>query len=206
MSATNDSAHHHALSHTSQTSQPQNRRPRPGQTQTRGRHARRPQAPGRHAAPGHSVNHARRVRAGLTTLAATGVLLGGTVATAPNADASALTIGQRALKVAESKHGDPYRWGATGPNSFDCSGLTYYAFRHVGRHLPRTAEAQYEHVRHIPFSQLRPGDLVFFHYGSYVYHVGIYAGHWEIWHAPHSGSYVRLERIWTHEVWFGRVS
>ncbi|WP_052434297.1 NlpC/P60 family protein [Streptacidiphilus melanogenes] len=146
------------------------------------------------------------MRTGITTLATTGVLLGGTVATAPNADAGTLTIGQRALGVAQSKHGDPYRWGATGPSAFDCSGLTYYAFRRVGRPLPRTAQAQYNRVRHISYSQLRPGDLVFFHYGSYVYHVGIYAGHWEIWHAPHSGSYVKLERIWTRSVWFGRVS
>ncbi|WP_042417719.1 NlpC/P60 family protein [Streptacidiphilus anmyonensis] len=146
------------------------------------------------------------MKAGITTLATTGVLLGGTVATAPDAHAGALTIGQRALNVAQSKHGDPYRWGATGPNAFDCSGLTYYAFRRVGRPLPRTAQAQYNRVRHISYSQLRPGDLVFFHYGSDVYHVGIYAGHWEVWHAPRPGSYVRLERIWTRSVWFGRVS
>ena len=190
MAASNDSAHHHALN--------QIQNPKQLGGQTRGRHARRPQ--------GRSGNTGPRLKAGLTTLAATGVLLGGTVATAPSADASALTIGQRALKVAESKHGDPYSWGATGPNSFDCSGLTYYAFRHVGRHLPRTAQAQYDRVKHISYRQLRPGDLVFFHYGSSVYHVGIYAGHWEIWHAPHSGSYVKLERIWTHEVWFGRVN
>jgi cell wall-associated NlpC family hydrolase len=202
MSASNDSAHHHALNEI------QIQIPRKGQS--RGRHARRPQGRGANhggnSGPNQGVNHVRRLKAGITTLAATGVLLCGTVATAPSADASALTIGQRALKVAESKYGDPYRWGATGPNSFDCSGLTYYAFRHVGRRLPRTAEAQYEHVRHISFAQLRPGDLVFFHYGSYVYHVGIYAGHWEIVNAPHTGTYVKLERIWTKSVWFGRVN
>jgi cell wall-associated NlpC family hydrolase len=198
MSASNDSAHHHALNEI------QNRNHR--DTKSRGRHARRPEDHGGNTGPRQGVNSSRRLKAGLTTLATTGVLLGGTMATAPSADASALTIGQRALNVAESKHGDPYRWGATGPNAFDCSGLTYYAFHHVGRNLPRTAQAQYNHVRHISFSQLRPGDLVFFHYGSYVYHVGIYAGHWEIWHAPHTGTYVKLERIWTHSVWFGRVN
>ncbi|WP_037604525.1 C40 family peptidase [Streptacidiphilus rugosus] len=150
--------------------------------------------------------HAHRLKAGITTVAATGVLLGGTALAAPTAHAAALTIGQKALGIAQSKHGDPYRWGGTGPNSFDCSGLTYYAFRHAGRKLPRTAQAQYNHVQHISFRQLRPGDLVFFHSGSNVYHVGIYAGHWEIWHSPHTGSYVKLERIWTNSVWFGRVN
>jgi cell wall-associated NlpC family hydrolase len=201
MSASNDSAHHHALN---QSQQQNHRIGRNG-----GRRARRPECLGTNTDTHPSVRrtrHNRRLKAGITTLATTGVLLGGTVAVAPNADASALTIGQRALDVAQSKHGDPYRWGATGPNAFDCSGLTYYAFRHVGRSLPRTAQAQYNRVRHISYAQLRPGDLIFFHYGSYVYHVGIYAGHWEIWHAPHTGTYVKLERIWTKSVWFGRVS
>jgi cell wall-associated NlpC family hydrolase len=158
------------------------------------------------ASNGSARNHAHRLKAGITTLAATGALLGGTTLAAPQADAANLSIGMRALHLAESKAGDPYRWGATGPYSFDCSGLTYYVFKHVGRKLPRTAEAQYNHVRHISFGQLRPGDLVFFHDGDYVYHVGIYAGHWKIWHSPHPGTYVKLERIWTHSVWFGRVN
>jgi cell wall-associated NlpC family hydrolase len=158
------------------------------------------------ASSGSPGNHAHRLRAGLTALAATGVFLGGMALAAPSADASALTIGQKALKIASSKHGDPYRWGAVGPNSFDCSGLTYYAFRHAGHKLPRTAQDQYNHVRHISYAQLRPGDLVFFHKGSHVYHVGIYAGHWQIWHSPHTGTVVKLERIWTSSVWFGRVN
>jgi cell wall-associated NlpC family hydrolase len=117
----------------------------------------------------------------------------------------AATIEGRALTIAASKHGDPYEWGAKGPNAFDCSGLIYYAFRHAGRALPRTAQEQYDSVEHISRRSLRPGDLVFFHYGDDVYHVGIYAGHNRIWHAPYPGAYVRLERIWTSQVWYGRI-
>ncbi|WP_370468550.1 C40 family peptidase [Streptacidiphilus sp. P02-A3a] len=131
-------------------------------------------------------------------------LAGSTLLTA--APASAATIEDRALTIAESKHGDPYLWGAAGPDAFDCSGLTYYSFRHAGRQLPRTAQAQYDSVEHISRGQLVPGDLVFFHTaGGYVYHVGIYAGQNEIWHSPHPGARVRRERIWTDEVWFGRI-
>ncbi|WP_225447469.1 C40 family peptidase [Streptacidiphilus sp. PB12-B1b] len=128
---------------------------------------------------------------------------GGTLLSAGPADAA--TIEVRALIIAASKHGDPYRWGASGPDAFDCSGLTYYSFQHAGRRLPRTAQAQYASVEHIGRDQLHPGDLVFFHSGGEVYHVGIYAGHDAIWHSPHPGARVRLERIWTGEVWYGRI-
>ena len=60
-------------------------------------------------------------------------------------------------------------------------------------------------MRHIRAATRRLGDLVFFHSGRYVYHVGIYAGHGKIWHSPRPGTRVRLEKIWTHSVWYGRV-
>ena len=122
--------------------------------------------------------------------------------------AGAATLAAKALGVAASKQGSPYQWGATGPNRFDCSGLTLYSFRQAGRKLPRTAAAQYGSTTHIAASARRVGDLVFFHSGSSrssVYHVGIYAGGGEIWHAPKTGARVRLERIWTRSVWYGRV-
>lgn len=122
--------------------------------------------------------------------------------------AEAATLAAKALGVAASKRGAPYQWGATGPYRFDCSGLTFYSFRKAGRKLPRTAAAQYGSTRHITASARRAGDLVFFHSGSSassVYHVGIYAGGGEIWHAPKTGARVRLERIWTRSVWYGRV-
>jgi cell wall-associated NlpC family hydrolase len=119
--------------------------------------------------------------------------------------AEAATMAVKALKVAASKKGSPYQWGATGPYRFDCSGLTLYSFKRAGKKLPRTAAAQYNSSRHISAGTRRAGDLVFFHTGRSVYHVGIYAGHGRIWHAPKTGARVRLERIWTSHVWYGRV-
>jgi cell wall-associated NlpC family hydrolase len=121
-------------------------------------------------------------------------------------DASAATMATKALQIAASKKGSPYQWGATGPWRFDCSGLTLYSFKKAGKKLPRTAAQQYNKTRHISASSRRAGDLVFFHSGSYVYHVGIYAGANKIWHAPKTGDVVRLQKIWTKSVWYGRVS
>ncbi|MGK5733557.1 C40 family peptidase [Streptomyces sp. URMC 124] len=123
-----------------------------------------------------------------------------------SAEASAATPGAAALKVAASKQGSPYQYGAAGPNRFDCSGLTLYSFKKVGKTLPRTAAAQYNKTRHISAGSRQTGDLVFFHSGSNVYHVGIYAGNNKIWHSPKPGTTVRLEKIWSGSVWYGRVN
>jgi cell wall-associated NlpC family hydrolase len=123
--------------------------------------------------------------------------------------AAATAPGAKALGIAAAKQGSPYQWGATGPNTFDCSGLTMYAFKKAGKTLPRTAAQQYNRTKHIAASARKKGDLVFFHSGSSsasVYHVGIYAGHGNIWHAPKTGASVRLEHIWTRAVWYGRVT
>ncbi|MEN8654230.1 C40 family peptidase [Streptomyces sp. 21So2-11] len=111
----------------------------------------------------------------------------------------------KALKVAASKKGSPYGYGAAGPNRFDCSGLTVYSFKKAGKRLPRTAQSQYNKTRRVSSSSRVRGDLVFFHSGRSVYHVGIYAGSGKIWHSPKSGSVVRLEKIWSKSVWYGRV-
>jgi cell wall-associated NlpC family hydrolase len=137
----------------------------------------------------------------LTLAAVGGVLIG--PGAAPEVEA--LTPGIRALHVAASKRGAPYQWGAQGPHRFDCSGLTLYAFRRAGKHLPRTAAAQYHRSRPVSASRRQVGDLVFFGSGGGIYHVGIYAGRGRIWHAPKSGSVVRLEKIWTDRVRYGRV-
>ncbi|GAA0485390.1 C40 family peptidase [Streptomyces sp. NPDC046215] len=121
-------------------------------------------------------------------------------------DAQAATAGQSALKVAASKKGSPYQYGAAGPNRFDCSGLTLYSFKKVGKSLPRTAAQQYNKTRHLSAGSRQAGDLVFFHSGSNVYHVGIYAGDNKIWHSPKPGASVRLEKIWSNSVWYGRVN
>ncbi|WP_327706486.1 NlpC/P60 family protein [Streptomyces decoyicus] len=144
-------------------------------------------------------------RAGTVT-ALTLVTLGGTTM-APGAagNAEAASVSVHALRVAASKGGSPYRYGAQGPHAFDCSGLTLYSFKRAGRALPRTAAAQYSRTRHIPAASRRRGDLVFFYSRSGIYHVGIYAGRGRMWHAPKAGSVVRLERIWSRSVWYGRV-
>ncbi|WP_330341385.1 C40 family peptidase [Streptomyces sp. NBC_00557] len=146
---------------------------------------------------------ARAGTASALTLAA----VGGSIAVPGLAtDASAATLATKALHIAASKKGAPYQYGATGPRRFDCSGLTLYSFKKAGKTLPRTAAAQYNRTHHISARSRRAGDLVFFHSGSYVYHVGIYAGHGKIWHAPRTGDVVRLQKIWTRSVWYGRVN
>ncbi len=137
------------------------------------------------------------------TLAAVGATV---LAPGATNDAEAATISNTALQIAASKAGSPYQWGATGPFRFDCSGLTQYSFKRAGKQLPRTAQDQYNRTRHIPGFSRTQGDLVFFHGRGGVYHVGIYAGNNRIWHAPKTGSVVRLERIWTRSVSYGRVN
>ncbi|MFD8554718.1 C40 family peptidase [Streptomyces fradiae] len=135
------------------------------------------------------------------------VAVGGTLVApgaAQEAHAAPAAAG-KALKVAASKKGAPYQWGATGPHRFDCSGLTLYSYKRAGKKLPRTAQAQYNKTRRVAKSERRGGDLVFFHGRGGVYHVGIYAGNNRIWHSPKSGSWVKLDRIWTGSVSYGRV-
>jgi cell wall-associated NlpC family hydrolase len=113
---------------------------------------------------------------------------------------------ERALRTAVAQKGDPYAYGAAGPNRFDCSGLTYYSFRRAGfHHIPRTSSAQAGFARHISRAAMRPGDLMFFTDGGGVYHVGLFAGFRHhrrlILHAPYSGTRVRTEPVWTNS-WF----
>jgi peptidoglycan DL-endopeptidase CwlO len=98
-----------------------------------------------------------------------------------------------AVRTAYAQLGDPYRWGGTGPNSFDCSGLTSYAWRAAGVYLPHSSSAQYGSGRHVSRSSLRPGDLVFFY--SPISHVGIYIGGGRMIDAPYPGTSVRITPI-----------
>jgi cell wall-associated NlpC family hydrolase len=110
------------------------------------------------------------------------------------------------LHLASLLRGRPYHYGAVGPRSFDCSGFTRYVFgRAVHRSLPHSSAAQYRLSHKIAKSAIRSGDLVFFVSGGHVYHVGIYAGHGLIWHAPHTGDHVRLAAISTSSWVAGRV-
>ena len=100
---------------------------------------------------------------------------------------------QIALRVAQDQLGKPYVWGASGPNSFDCSGLTMYAYGKAGISLPHYTGDQWNAGRHIAQSQLAPGDLVFF--GSDLGHMGMYVGNNTFIHAPHSGDVVKYSTL-----------
>jgi cell wall-associated NlpC family hydrolase len=118
-------------------------------------------------------------------------------------------FGTVVLRKAKSEKGKPYRWGATGPSAFDCSGLVGYVMKHAaGINLPRTANsiAHSKKVHRISKSHKKRGDLIFFASGSHVYHVAIYAGHGMIWHAPGSGKHVQKAHIWTSGYQVGRLA
>jgi cell wall-associated NlpC family hydrolase len=108
----------------------------------------------------------------------------------------AVNPGSDALLAAQSRVGAPYRYGGSGPDAFDCSGLVAYAYQQAGITMPRTAAQQYALARPVPRSELRPGDLVFFRLsGREVSHVGIYAGDGQFVHAPQTGGQVRLASL-----------
>lgn len=96
-----------------------------------------------------------------------------------------------AVHTALAQLGKPYVWGAAGPGSFDCSGLTMYAWGAAGVSLPHSAAAQYDALPHVSQGDLRPGDLVFF--GSYIHHVGMYVGKGVMVAAPSSGRVVQVQ-------------
>ncbi|MFJ8850226.1 NlpC/P60 family protein [Streptomyces sp. NPDC102437] len=106
---------------------------------------------------------------------------------APNARAA------EAVAFAYGALGKPYVWGATGPSSFDCSGLTQAAWRSAGVSLPRTTYTQINAGQRVSRSELAPGDLVFFYSG--ISHVGLYIGNGQMIHAPRTGSPVRIAPI-----------
>ena len=87
----------------------------------------------------------------------------------------------KALAFAKKQVGDRYRFGATGPNAWDCSGLTQGAYKAAGVKLPHSARQQFSKGKKVSKSDLRPGDLVFFYKG--ISHVGIYAGNGKVLHA-----------------------
>ncbi|MFG2935245.1 NlpC/P60 family protein [Streptomyces sp. NPDC048282] len=107
---------------------------------------------------------------------------------------SASSRAAAAFAAAQSVIGSPYVYGASGPSSFDCSGLTSWAYAQAGVTIPRTSEAQANAgTRIYSQSDLKVGDLVIF-YGDY-HHVGLYAGNGQVLHAPHTGAVVRYESI-----------
>ncbi|WP_030390185.1 C40 family peptidase [Streptomyces sp. NRRL S-241] len=101
--------------------------------------------------------------------------------------------GDAALRYAAAQIGKPYVWGAEGPGSFDCSGLTSQAWAHAGRAIPRTSQEQWARLPKVPLESLRPGDLVV--YFPKATHVGLYVGDGKVIQAPRPGARVKVSPI-----------
>jgi cell wall-associated NlpC family hydrolase len=105
------------------------------------------------------------------------------------------SIGRRVVAYALAQVGDAYVWGATGPNAFDCSGLTMRAYQQVGISLPHSSAAQFHSGRRIAVGDLQPGDLVFYY--SPIHHVGIYIGGGMIVNAENPGVGVTVAPLYS---------
>jgi cell wall-associated NlpC family hydrolase len=112
------------------------------------------------------------------------------------------SFGQRVISEAAKHRGAPYRYGATGPSAFDCSGFTRYVFSRFGKSLPHNAAGQRNATQAVNRSNMRIGDLVFLDGAG---HVGIYAGNGNMWDAPRSGERVTLRKIYSTRYTVGRV-
>lgn len=115
----------------------------------------------------------------------------------------------QAIAFAKAQIGEPYSWGAAGPGSWDCSGLTMQAWASAGRSLPHWSVAQYQATSHISSSQLRPGDLLFWgtsSSSSSIHHVAMYLGGGMMIHAPRTGQDVQIVSMyyWIPPNFFGR--
>ena len=121
-------------------------------------------------------------------------------------------LAQKVMNEALKYQGWKYVYGGSNPNtSFDCSGLTQWCYGKAGVSLPRTAQAQYDATQHLPLSQAKAGDLVFFHStynaGSYVTHVGILVSPTQMYHAGNPIGYADLNNSYwqQHLIGAGRV-
>lgn len=153
---------------------------------------------------------ARPFRASLSVLvtvvlaAGLGLVASGAAQAAPERSESKIS---RALDIARNQKGDPYVYGADGPNSFDCSGLVQYSYGRAGIAVPRTSGDQARYFnRRAHKRNIQPGDLMAFYGSGGVYHVGLWTGRWEdgrrlILHASRSGTPVKVDRVWTRQ-WF----
>jgi cell wall-associated NlpC family hydrolase len=117
------------------------------------------------------------------------------------------SVANAAIRAGLTKVGSPYVWAAGGPNAFDCSGFTQWAFGQAGISLPHYSGAQYAMTTRISASQLQPGDLVFWG-GSGSEHVAIYMGNDQLVHAFGSGGVdvTALDGWWKRPSGYGRLN
>ncbi|KUO04244.1 C40 family peptidase [Streptomyces caeruleatus] len=104
----------------------------------------------------------------------------------------------RAIRYARKQLGKPYKWGAEGPRSYDCSGLTSEAWAHAGTPIPRTSQEQWARLERIPLTELRPGDLVV--YFPDATHVAMYLGKGKVIQAPRTGEKIKVSPIASNPV------
>jgi cell wall-associated NlpC family hydrolase len=104
-----------------------------------------------------------------------------------------------AIAEAQRQLGKPYQWGAAGPGSYDCSGLTMVAWRAAGVSLDHYTGAQYAETTHVSLDAIQPGDLIF--YGSDLHHVGLYVGNGQMIEAPSTGYNVRYASIYRSDLY-----
>jgi cell wall-associated NlpC family hydrolase len=105
------------------------------------------------------------------------------------------------VEIAMRYLGTPYRWGAEGPDAFDCSGFTRFVYRQVGIELPRVSRSQISAGDRVSRAELLPGDLVFF--GTPIHHVGIYIGGGDMVHSPRTGDVVKISPLSTYDCYVG---
>ncbi|HUP84054.1 MAG TPA: NlpC/P60 family protein [Acidimicrobiales bacterium] len=128
-----------------------------------------------------------------TTTPSSGTGLGsGSGSGAPAAGADA------AVAEARRQLGKPYEWGGAGPDSFDCSGLTSWAWRAGGERLSHSSQAQWSETSRVSLDNLQPGDLLF--YGTPIHHVGIFIGDGQMIEAPETGKNVRVGSIYRSDI------
>ena len=114
----------------------------------------------------------------------------------PTQRAGAPSVGSEIVIRAISLIGAPYRFGGSGPKSFDCSGLVRFVHHELGIEVPRTAAEQYRAATPVPMSDLEPGDLLFFRTaGKRISHVAIYAGSNRFVHAPQTGRPIEIRTL-----------
>ncbi|PZS29600.1 MAG: hypothetical protein DLM59_12635 [Pseudonocardiales bacterium] len=105
-----------------------------------------------------------------------------------------------AVAAARTRLGSPYVWGATGPATFDCSGLTGWAYRQAGLQLPRTSREQWSAGPHVELTVLAPGDLLFWATNpadaASIHHVALYIGGGQMIAAPQTGDVVKIQAVY----------
>ena len=162
---------------------------------------------------GGAILHAPTAQAA-TTESASATKAAATAGTSKTTSAAALRAAKvarqkvkarKAVTAAKNQIGDPYRYGATGPGSFDCSGLVQYAWKKAGVKLPRVAASQFARIKNkVSWRNLQPGDLMFF---RGLGHVGMYVGKGKMVHSPRTGERVRIDKLggWRRASFVGAV-